>query len=1701
MSISLIAKIVPKNNAFIGLVDADQVIGLATSNWNSAYTITSALNSISGIVRGDGAGHFSGITIGAANKVLAINSAGNDYVYRSVIGTSNQVTVNNGADSITISLPQNIATTSTPTFAQITVAADPVAALEVATKAYVDANAQGLIVHDSCRVATTASITLSGTQTIDDVAVVAGNRVLVKNQSSSQNNGIYIANTSTWTRATDMDTWAEVIKAYVLITAGTANMATGWTTPVAAGGTIGVTAMPWAQFITASTPVAGTGITVAGYQVSLATGRTLSLFNSSTDGLLVGSGATTIARTLTQGTGITVTNGTGVSGNPTVALADITQASGGSLLKISIDSQGRITGNSAVGASDIPDLSSIYQPLSARLTSVAGLAGTTGLVAKSGADTFTLDTNAYLTGNQTITLSGAITGSGTTSIATTLATVAANLGGTGFTSYAVGNLLYADSTSTLAKLAFSAGNVLLAATAGTIPSWGKVPLTTHVTGILPIANGGTNANLTATAGGIIYRTSTDLAVTAAGTSGYLLKSNAATAPTWVDPTTLTVSLANNVAAADVTDNATYYPAILSATGGTVPVKTASTKLTFNPSTGNFGLGLVATEKLELTGGRVKVTQAVNNPTTGFITYGVGTASTTYIGLGVYDNGKASLQSAGMLLLNQLGGFVGVNNATPLEQLDVIGNIKASGNYLGTWTGAVVTGQYGGTGVANTGRTLTMTGGSLTFTVSGDASVTLPLAGTLAILGANTFTAKQTLLTPTLSSASLLLPNGVTPTTPVAGDLWAASDILYWQNSTTTKTIAFTDGSVANVTGVVAIANGGTGQTTKVLGFNALSPLTAIGDTMYHDGTNSVRLSGNATATKMFLSQTSSIPSWSVASKSDVGLGSVENTALSTWAGTANITTLGTIATGVWNATAIAVNKGGTNITSYAVGDLLYASGSTTLSRLADVATGNALISGGVTTAPSWGKIGLTTHISGVLPAANGGTGVANASTITLGGNLTISGAYTLTLTIGNNTSITLPSAGTLAILGANTFTGKQSFIASVLANASLLIPNGTAPTSPVAGDIWAASDLLYYRNSAAATKTIAFTDSSITGTATNATNVGITDTTTDATHYLTFVSATSGNTPMKIVSNRLTVNPSTGETALTGRLTVYQTSNTPLPNKGLIAYGATGATTTYIGIGVIEDNKGGIQVGGNAAYCPLFLNPLGGNVGIGSSFDPLELLEVDRSNGSPRSLIACWSTTLTHGPQIVGLHSKSATIGSLAQTDPGTYLMSVIAQGVTTAGARVDAASIRFVQDAVSGDTYMPGRIEFLTGTNAATVSRKMILMSDGKFGIGSQAPSCALDVYAIAGFAENLTPTYNEAIIRGYDNRPTISYKGTLDLEMSGNAAVQDCGCSLTFSSNKWISGRSYTAVAAALRSGKETGSLVNQRSDSYLSFYTADSSTLNEVARFTSAGNLAIGGTTSSARLTVYKNTAAPFEIRSTTATDFQAIDFNVTNGAAAQIYSTSSGGTETTKALILGCYGYKDTQLVLDITGRVGIGKTSPATTLDVNGVITATGGTSTDWNSHKSTEDAINGLVNVNGAGTYSAVEYATGTWNPGLVAGTSGTITLSGTISNGRYTKIGKMIIAQCLAYVSSVSSPVGTLSVTNLPYAGGSALLTTALVHSTGLTTEYTIMYCRSNSTTSFIFEGRTNGTVDNAVASRCKVDTALRFTIVYYID
>jgi hypothetical protein len=110
-------------------------------------------------------------------------------------------------------------------------------------------NPNGYFQVDNCRVATTANITLSGTQTIDGVAVVAGNRVLVKNQTTTSQNGIYVVATGAWTRATDSDTWAELYdgtnRQMTLIIAGTTSVDKYYYFSGATTGTIGTTAISY----------------------------------------------------------------------------------------------------------------------------------------------------------------------------------------------------------------------------------------------------------------------------------------------------------------------------------------------------------------------------------------------------------------------------------------------------------------------------------------------------------------------------------------------------------------------------------------------------------------------------------------------------------------------------------------------------------------------------------------------------------------------------------------------------------------------------------------------------------------------------------------------------------------------------------------------------------------------------------------------------------------------------------------------------------------------------------------------------------------------------------------------------------------------------------------------------------------------------------------------------------------------------------------------------------------------------------------------------------------------------------------------------------------------------------------------------------------------------------------------------------------
>lgn len=172
-------------------------------------------------------------------------------------------------------------TPSSAAFTTATVSTAPVSGNDVVNKTYLDYFAAGLSWKQPVLCATTTNITLSGLQAIDGVTVVAGDRVLVKSQSTNSQNGIYLASASAWSRSPDADTWNELVSAICFVEEGSTYAGTAWYCTAQAGGTIGTTAVVWSNFSVAASYTAGTGLTLNANQFSITnTGVTAGAYGS-----------------------------------------------------------------------------------------------------------------------------------------------------------------------------------------------------------------------------------------------------------------------------------------------------------------------------------------------------------------------------------------------------------------------------------------------------------------------------------------------------------------------------------------------------------------------------------------------------------------------------------------------------------------------------------------------------------------------------------------------------------------------------------------------------------------------------------------------------------------------------------------------------------------------------------------------------------------------------------------------------------------------------------------------------------------------------------------------------------------------------------------------------------------------------------------------------------------------------------------------------------------------------------------------------------------------------------------------------------------------------------------------------------------------------------------------------------------------------
>ena len=515
----------------------------------------------------------------------------------------------------------------------------PVNATDIVNKSYVDAYIQGLSFKQPAQVATTANITLSGLQTIDGYTTLAGDRVLVKNQSTQANNGIYIASASAWARSSDANTYAELVAAFLFVENGTSQSGSAWVSTIPQNGTLGTTPITFTQFSNNATYTAGTGLTLSSYQfsitpvgtagtygsastvpvfvtnasgqVSSVTNTTISIAPSQINATIPNSGLTnsTISgialgsnlANLTAGTNITFSSGTIYNGSSAITInASSTMVYPGAGIPNS-------TG-SAWGTSYSTTGSGTVVALATSPTFVTPILGTP----QSG--NFSTGTFTWPTFNQN-----------TTGNANT-ATTATNLAGT--TQY---SLPYQSGSATTAYLSpGTSGSLLMTLGAVSAPIWvttssltvgtatniaggsaGSLPYQTGSGATSFLSLGTSGYVLTAGASAPQYTAQSSLAVGTAtnlaggvasnipyqsgagttvflanGTTGQVLTSNGASAPSWTTPT------AYATVTDDTTTAGTRYLLFANQTSGNLTTEyTSSTKLTYYPSTGCITNGL------------------------------------------------------------------------------------------------------------------------------------------------------------------------------------------------------------------------------------------------------------------------------------------------------------------------------------------------------------------------------------------------------------------------------------------------------------------------------------------------------------------------------------------------------------------------------------------------------------------------------------------------------------------------------------------------------------------------------------------------------------------------------------------------------------------------------------------------------------------------------------------------------------------------------------------------------------------------------------------------------------------------------------------------------------------------------------------------------------------------------------------------------
>jgi len=298
-------------NAELAFTEGTETLFIGKGTGGAGGSATSVIK-----IGGKG-GFFDKDTVQNANKVLSGPTTGSDAAptFRALVAADIPSLAHTKISDFdagvrTNTLDQMAAPTSAVSFnsQKITGLADPTGDNDAANKGYVDGVAQGLDVKDSVKATTTANGTLSTAfangQSIDGVTLATGDRILIKNQTTASQNGIYNVNASgAPSRATDMATGSNAAGAFVFVEQGTTNAENGFTcTSDTGSAVVGTNNLTFAQFSGAGQIIAGDGLDKSGNELSVDLKANGGLVIESTE-LAVKLDASSITGTLAIGDG------------------------------------------------------------------------------------------------------------------------------------------------------------------------------------------------------------------------------------------------------------------------------------------------------------------------------------------------------------------------------------------------------------------------------------------------------------------------------------------------------------------------------------------------------------------------------------------------------------------------------------------------------------------------------------------------------------------------------------------------------------------------------------------------------------------------------------------------------------------------------------------------------------------------------------------------------------------------------------------------------------------------------------------------------------------------------------------------------------------------------------------------------------------------------------------------------------------------------------------------------------------------------------------------------------------------------------------------------------------------------------------------------------------------------------------------------